>query len=228
MKGTVKLFEDAAREVQAPPEMVDGLMSDLEKFAHDEDQKLPALVKTALIHAQFETIHPFLDGNGRLGRLLITLLLCAESILAEPILYLSLHFKQHRQLYYDLLQDVRIRGDWERWCEFFLDGVTETATQASNDAKKIIDLLDRDRARINQIGKASKNALKVHEYLLKKPYLTITKVALELNISVPAITSTVIKLVDIGMLNELTGKTRNRIFAYKSYLDILTVGTEPF
>lgn len=108
-----------ARYVPPPPEMVEDLMSDLEKFVHDEDQKLPALVKAALIHVQFETIHPFLDGNGRLGRLLITLLLCADGMLVQPILYLSLHFKEHRQLYYDLLQDVRLKGDWERWCDFF-------------------------------------------------------------------------------------------------------------
>lgn len=125
-----------ARFVPPPPEMVNNLMSDLEKFIHDENQKLPILIKAALIHVQFETIHPFLDGNGRLGRLLITLLLCVDGVMIKPILYLSLYFKKHRQLYYDMLQDVRLKGDWERWCEFFLDGVTETATQATSDAKK--------------------------------------------------------------------------------------------
>lgn len=216
-----------ARYVPPPPEMVEDLMSDLEKFAHDEDQKFPALVKAALIHVQFETIHPFLDGNGRLGRLLITLLLCADGVLVQPILYLSLHFKEHRQLYYDMLQDVRLKGDWERWCDFFLEGVTTMATQAADDAKKIIDLLDHDRIRISQIGKASKSALKIHDYLLKKPYLSITKVAAELDISVPSTTSTVQKLVDIGVLKEMTGKSRNRIFLYEAYLDILATGTEP-
>lgn len=216
-----------ARFVPPPPEMVADLMSDLEKFAHDEDQKLPALVKAALIHVQFESIHPFLDGNGRLGRLLITLLLCADSVLAQPILYLSLYFKEHRQLYYDLLQDVRLKGDWERWCEFFLDGVTDTATRAADDAKKIIDLLERDRLALSRIGKASKSALKIHDYLLKKPYLSITKAAAALNISVPSTTSTVQKLVEIGVLKEMTGKSRNRIFAYEAYLAILAAGTEP-
>ncbi len=216
-----------ARFVPPPPEKVEELMSDLEKFAHDEEQMLPALVKAALIHVQFETIHPFLDGNGRLGRLLITLLLCADGVLGQPILYLSLHFKDHRQLYYDLLQDVRLKGDWERWCDFFLDGVTTTATQATDDARKILDLLERDRARIGQIGKASKSALKIHDYLLKKPYMAITKAAAELHISVPSTTSTVQKLVDIGVLKEMTGKSRNRIFAYTGYLDILVTGTEP-
>ncbi len=216
-----------ARFVPPPPEMVDGLMSDLEKFAHDEEMKMPALVKAALLHVQFETIHPFLDGNGRLGRLLITLLLCADGVLIEPILYLSLHFKEHRQLYYDLLQDVRLKGDWERWCEFFLDGVTETATQAAEDAKKIIELLDKDRVRIGQIGKAAPTALKIHSYLVKKPYLSLTKAAKELDISVPTITNAVAKLEEIGVLKELTGQARNRLFAYTNYLEILAVGTEP-
>lgn len=216
-----------ARFVPPPPEMVDDLMSDLEKFAHDEEQQLPALIKAALIHVQFETIHPFLDGNGRLGRLLITLLLCADGVLAQPILYLSLHFKEHRQIYYDLLQDVRLKGDWERWCDFFLDGVTATATQAADDTRRILDLLQRDRLRISQIGKASKSALKIHDYLLKKPCLSITKAAAELDLSVPSTTSTVQKLVEIGVLREMTGKSRNRIFAYEAYLDILAAGTEP-
>jgi Fic family protein len=216
-----------ARFVPPPPEMVEDLMSDLEKFAHDENQKLPMLIKVALMHVQFETIHPFLDGNGRLGRLLITLLLCAEGVLSKPILYLSLYFKEHRQLYYDMLQDVRLKGDWERWCEFFLDGVTETATQATSDAKNIINLLEHDRMLISKIGKAAFTALKIHTYMLKKPYLSLTKAAKELDISVPTITNAVIKLEKIGILKELTGQARNRMFAYTKYLEILAVGTEP-
>jgi Fic family protein len=216
-----------ARFVPPPPEMVEELMSNLEKFAHDENQKLPALIKAALIHVQFETIHPFLDGNGRLGRLLITLLLCADGVLIKPILYLSLYFKEHRQLYYDMLQDVRLKGDWERWCEFFLDGVTQTATQATCDAKKIINLLEQDRMQLSKIGKASVTALKIHTYLLKKPYLSLTKAAKELDISAPAITSTVTKMAEIGILKELTGQARNRLFAYTQYLEILAIGTEP-
>jgi len=216
-----------ARFVPPPPEMVGDLMSDLEKFMHDDAQKLPVLIKAALVHVQFETIHPFLDGNGRLGRLLITLLLCAENALAHPILYLSLHFKEHRQLYYDLLQEVRLEGAWERWCEFFLDGVTEVAAQASADARKIIALLERDRARIGALGKGADSALKIHAYLLKKPYLSITKAAEELDISVPTVTNAAMKMVEIGVLKELTGRARNRLFAYTDYLAILVVGTEP-
>lgn len=216
-----------ARFVPPPPEMVEELMSDLEKFAHDENQKLPALIKAALIHVQFETIHPFLDGNGRLGRLLITLLLCADGVLIKPILYLSLYFKEHRQLYYDMLQDVRLKGDWERWCEFFLDGVTETATQATSDAKKIINLLEQDRMQIAKIGRAAPTALKIHTYMLKKPYLSLTKASKDLGISVPTITNAVAKLEEIDILKELTGQARNRLFAYTKYLEILVVGTEP-
>lgn len=216
-----------ARFVPPPPEKVENLMSDLEKFAHDENQKLPALIKASLIHVQFETIHPFLDGNGRLGRLLITLLLCAHGVLIEPILYLSLYFKEHRQLYYDMLQDVRLKGDWERWCEFFLDGITQTAAQATNDANKIIHLLEDDRMCISKIGKAARTALKIHTYLLKKPYLSLTKAAKELNISVPTTINAVAKLQEIGILKELTGQVRNRLFAYTKYLKILAVGTDP-
>lgn len=216
-----------ARYVPPPPEMVEDLMSDLEKFIHDENQNLPVLIKVALVHVQFETIHPFLDGNGRLGRLLITLLLCAEETLAQPILYLSLHFKENRQLYYDLLQDVRLKGDWERWCDFFLDGVAETATQSAQEAKRILDLLDRDRLRISQMGKTAPSALKVHNYLQKKPFLSLTKAAPDLGLSVPATTNAVIRLVELGILEEKTGQARNRIFAYTEYLNILTVGTEP-
>src|ERR1043166_2838339 len=216
-----------ARYVPPPPEKVSGLMSDMEKFIHDEAQKLPKLVKAALIHVQFETIHPFLDGNGRLGRLLITLLLCADGVLLDPILYLSLYFKEHRQAYYDLLQEVRLKGDWEGWCEFFLDGVTETAKKASADAKKIIDLLEHDRMRIGKIGRTAKSARKIHGYLLKKPYLSITKAAKELKLSVPTVTNAAQKLVEMGLLKELTGQARNRLFAYVDYLAILTAGTEP-
>jgi Fic family protein len=216
-----------ARFVPPPPEMVKELMGDLERFAHDENQKLPALIKASLIHVQFETIHPFLDGNGRLGRLLITVQLCADGVLAQPILYLSLHFKEHRQHYYDLLQDVRLKGDWERWCEFFLDGVTETATRAAEDATRILDLLERDRDRIGKIGKAARSALTIHDYLLKRPFISITRVAKALDISVPSTTSTVQKLVEIGVLKEVTGRSRNRIFVYEAYLKILSAGTEP-
>jgi Fic family protein len=215
-----------AKFVPPPPEMVSELMGGLEKFIHD-GKKLPILIKAALAHVQFETIHPFLDGNGRLGRLLITLMLCDDGVLSQPILYLSLYLKEHRQIYYDLLSDVRVKGDWESWCEFFLDGVTAIAKQATTDAKRIVSLLERDRARIKKIGRASKSALKIHDYLLKTPYLSLTKTAKGLKISIPTTTSTVQKLVEIGLLKELTGQARNRLFAYTDYLAILSTGTDP-
>ena len=213
--------------VPPPPELVGDLMSDLEKFIHDDRHKLPALVKAALVHVQFETIHPFLDGNGRLGRLLITLMLTASGVLAEPILYLSLYFKEHRQTYYDLLSAVRSKGDWEAWCEFMLEGVCTTAGKATTEAKKIIDLLETDRARIGALGRAAGTAYKIHAYLLKRPFLLIANAAEELNLSVPTITNAVQKLVTIGLLEELTGRPRNRLFSYKAYLEILASGTDP-
>lgn len=216
-----------ARFVPPPPEMVDDFMSDLEKFIHADQQQLPILIKAALVHVQFETIHPFLDGNGRLGRLLITLMLCAEGALGEPVLYLSLLFKEHRQTYYDLLTDVRTKGDWELWCAFFLDAIYASATHAIKDTKKIISLLERDRRRISKIGKASTSALRIHAYLLKNPYLSLTKAAKVLKLSVPTMTSTTQKLIEIGMLKEVTGHARNRLFAYTAYLEILTSGTDP-
>ena len=143
-------------------------------------------------------------------------------MLTQPILYLSLHFKRHRECYYDLLQEVRLTGNWERWCEFFLEGVTSTATQAAGDARQILDLLEHDR-----IGRASPSALKVHAPLFAKPYLSIAKAAAELGISVPATTTAVRKLVDLGVLKPTTAQARNRMFAYEAYLDILAAGTEP-
>ena len=216
-----------ARFVPPPHEMLDNLMSDLERFIHDDEQKLPLIIKAALAHVQFETIHPFLDGNGRLGRLLITLMLCDGGLLEEPILYLSLHFKEHRQHYYDLLQDVRLKGDWERWCAFFLEGVVGTSQKIEADAKRILALIEKDRSRIATIGRASASARKVHDYLLKKPYLLLSKAAKELKLSVPTITATVMKLSDLGIVKELTGHARNRIFVYPKYLVILTEGTKP-
>jgi Fic family protein len=213
--------------VPPPPEMVDDLMSNLEKFIHDDEKKLPALVRAAIIHVQFETIHPFLDGNGRLGRLLITLLLWEAGLMTEPVLYLSLYFKENREQYYKHLQSVRLEGAWEEWCAFFLDGIAETSSHACTEAKKILKLIEKDRKRIGAIGRAAKSALRIHDYLLKKPFLSLTKASKELKISVPTITSVTMKLIDMGILEEMTGRARNRLFVYKNYLAILTSGTDP-
>jgi Fic family protein len=140
-------------------------MGELEKFIYTKDLNLSVLIKAALIHVQFESIHTFLDGNGRLGRLLITFLLCAQGALKEPILYLSLFFKSNRQQYYDLLQRVREQGDWEAWLEFFLMGVKETSEQAADTAKLILELFEKDRRRIERLGRPAASALRVHRYL---------------------------------------------------------------
>jgi Fic family protein len=148
-------------------------MGQLELFLHSDAPNLPPLVRAALPHVQFETIHPFLDGNGRVGRLLITFLLCAGGVLSEPVLYLSLCFKTHRRTYYDLLTEVRESGNWEAWIEFFLTGVKETSDQAIASARRIIDLLDADRARLETLGRAAASALRVFQYAGTHPILSI-------------------------------------------------------
>ncbi|MEW6532877.1 MAG: Fic family protein [Thermodesulfobacteriota bacterium] len=216
-----------ARFVPPPPEEVKGCMGHLEKFLHDRPVRTPLLLKAALSHVQFETIHPFLDGNGRLGRLLITFLLCIEGALSEPLLYLSLYFKQHRDTYYDLLQRVRLEGDWEAWATFFLEGVIETAEQAVKTAKRITDLFTDDRTRIEEIRQAAGNVLRIHSYLQKKPVLEIPRASTEIGISQPTVTSALKRLEEIGVVKEITGKARDRIYVYKDYLDILGEGTQP-
>ena len=216
-----------ARFVPPPPEELMACMGDLEEFLHDRPSRSPLLIKAALSHVQFETIHPFLDGNGRLGRLLITLLLCIEGALSEPLLYLSLYFKEHRDSYYDLLQRVRIEGDWEGWVTFFLEGVLETAEQAVRSAQRITSLLTHDRSRIDKMGQAAGNVARVHSYLQKKPVLEIPRAATEIGISQPTVTAALKRLEGIGVAREITGKARDRIYIYKEYLDILGEGTQP-
>ncbi len=213
--------------VPPPPELVMELMSHLESFIHDDTVEIPSLIKAGLVHVQFETIHPFLDGNGRLGRLLITFILCAQGILKEPILYLSLYFKSHRSRYYELLQGVRERGDWEAWLEFFLDGITETSLQAADAAREILNLFETDRIHIERLGRPAASALRVHQLLQQKPIINIPDTAKKLGISVPTITKSVQHLEDLRIVREITGKQRGRAFAYSGYLEILSRGTEP-
>lgn len=213
--------------VPPPPENVLDLMSDLEAFIHAETVEIPSLVKAGLVHVQFETIHPFLDGNGRLGRLLITFLLCTQGILKEPILYLSLYFKTHRRQYYDLLQGVRERGDWETWLEFFLDGITETSLQAAEAAREILSLFEADRQRIESLGRPAASALRVHQLLQQKPIVGIPDAAQKLGISAPTIAKSIQHLERLGIIREITGKQRGRMFVYSDYLSILSHGTEP-
>jgi Fic family protein len=213
--------------VPPPPADVLDCMSALERFLHDDPVRTPVLIKSALAHVQFETIHPFLDGNGRLGRLLITFLLCAEGALTEPLLYLSLYFKTHRTTYYDLLQRVRTDGDWESWLRFFLAGVHETAEQAALAARRILQLFERDRRRIEQIGRAAGSALRVHQMLQGRPYLSIPAAAEQLDLSAPTVATAVNHLQRLGIVSELTGRRRNRLYLYGEYLGILNEGTEP-
>lgn len=210
--------------VPPPPEEVMPCMGCLEKFLHDEPERTPVLIKAALAHVQFETIHPFLDGNGRLGRLLITFLLCAEGALSEPLLYLSLYFKTHRQLYYDLLQRVRIKGDWEAWLSFFLEGVAVTAEEAWNTARRILNLFEKDREQIEKIGRAAGSTLRVHQLMRKKPLLNIMRVSEELGISHPTVAASLKHLEALGIVKEITGRQRDRTFVYTEYLGILNEG----
>ena len=213
--------------VPPPPERMLECLGDLEKFLHDDPVRTPLLIKGALAHVQFETIHPFLDGNGRLGRLLITLLLCAEGALAEPILYLSLFFKMNRQRYYDLLQRVRTEGAWEEWLRFFLTGVLETATQAARAAQAILRLFKEDRERIEALGRPAGSALRVHELLQARPLLTIAQGVEKLALTKPTVAAALKNLQALGIVREMTGRQRGRVFLYDAYFAILDEGTEP-
>jgi Fic family protein len=212
--------------VPPPPQLVPECMGALERFLHDESAELPVLFRAGLAHVQFETIHPFLDGNGRVGRLLITFLLCHSGVLREPLLYLSLYFKQHRATYYELLDSVRRSGDWEAWLHFFLDGVRETADGAVSTATRLVDLFVQDRERIVPRGRRAGSALRVHDALKARPVTSMQELCARTGLSFPTASSAMDVLVDLGIASELTGKRRNRIFAYERYLAILNEGTE--
>ena len=216
-----------ARYVPPPPSEVANLISDLEKFIHQRDPAMPLLLKAALAHVQFESIHPFLDGNGRLGRLLITFLLCAGDALQQPVLYLSLFLKNRREQYYELLQRVREEGAWESWVEFFLTGVKETSEQATSSAQQILRLFAKDRRRIEQLGRAAGATLRMHEHLQNFPLISIPAAANALELSPPTVGKAITRLVELGIAREITGKQRNQVFVYRKYLDILTEGAEP-
>ena len=212
--------------VPPPPQRVMDCMSELETFLHNKKTHHSTLLKAALAHAQFETIHPFLDGNGRVGRLLITLLLCAEGMLKEPMLYLSLYFKTHRQAYYRLLQKIRDNGDWESWIEFFMKAVGETASQATQTARKLLEVADLNRAKIQEIKRASGSALRVHHALLQRPILSIAKTCELTGLWTTSVTTAIGHLERIGIVEEITGSRRNRLYRYTQYVQILNEGTE--
>lgn len=213
--------------VPPPPNRLMSCLDPFEKFLHSDSESLPLLVQVGLIHVQFESIHPFLDGNGRLGRLLITLLLCEKKALREPLLYLSLFFKTHRQLYYDLLQRVRLQGAWEDWLEFFLEGVEGTAEEVAVAVNRSLKLFDADRRRIQGMGRASASALQIHEYMQKRPVANIGTMAKSLKLSIPTVTASLEHLAKLGIAEEMTGNRRNRLFCYTEYLKIVSAGTEP-
>jgi Fic family protein len=200
-------------------------LSDFEKYIHADDD-LPPLVRAGLLHHQFETIHPYLDGNGRIGRLLVTLLLEQWDLLAQPLLYLSLFFKRNRDDYYRLLNAVRIEGDWESWIRFFLEGVATIAKEATDTARDLFALVSADRARALAAPASSVMAVRLFEALGQHPIVTIARVTELLDITKPTATRAVNTLVDAGILTETTGRRRDRTYSYAAYLDRLRVGTE--
>ena len=212
--------------VPPPAKEVSECMGLLELFLHDRPEATPVLLKAALAHVQFETIHPFLDGNGRLGRLLITLLLCEQKVLQEPMLYLSLYFKTHRQHYYELLNKVRQTGDWEAWLDFFADAVIVTATQAVETAQQLLDLSTRDRDKISALGRAAATTLRVHRALMEHPIATSNWLVEKTGITPATVNKALGHLQQLGIVKELTEQRRNRLFSYAGYVDIMSRGTE--
>lgn len=213
--------------VPPPPDAMRECMNQLELFLHDRPEATPPLLKAALAHVQFETIHPFLDGNGRLGRLLITLLLCEQQVLREPMLYLSLYFKAHRRHYYESLNSVRLTGDWEGWLDFFADAVIATATQAVTTARQLLDLSDRDGGRINGLGRAAASTLLVHRALMEHPIVTPNWLVEKTGLTPATVNKTLAHLEQLGIVRELTARKRNRLFSYTGYVEILNRGVEP-
>ena len=216
-----------AKYVPPPPEHIMECMGALEKFLHNDPVVTPTLIKVALAHVQFESIHPFLDGNGRLGRLLITFLLCSEGALGEPLLYLSLFFKRHRDRYYDLLQRIRTESDWLSWIEFFLSGVQETSEQACQTARRLLNLFEEDRKKIQELGRPAGSALRVHHYLQTKPLCTVPTAVKALHLTDPTVRSSLGHLIRLGIVRETSGKRRNQVYVYHAYGNILNEGTEP-
>jgi Fic family protein len=198
-----------------------------EEFLHDQPERLSVLVTAALAHVQFELIHPFLDGNGRVGRLLVALLLCAEGALSEPLLYLSLYFKNRRSDYYRLLQRVQSEGDWEVWLDFFLVGVREMADQCARTARQIDELFAADRERIMTLGKAAKSCLRVHEAFVRKPLVSLRTIISETGLTFPTATKALTHLARLGIVKEIEKRARVRWFNYAPYIRALDEGTAP-
>jgi Fic family protein len=213
--------------VPPPPAEMEACLDALERFMHEEESRLPALIKAGLLHVQFETIHPFLDGDGRIGRLLVTLYLCVNGVLHKPLLYLSLYLKTHRTDYYRLLQEVREHGAWESWLEFFLTGIADTANQAFDAASRIVDLFKADRERITMESDRAGSALRLHELFQQNPYLTANQLVERTGLSSPTVNAALADLERLSVVKEVTGRKRGRVFSYWRYLAILSEGTDP-
>lgn len=208
--------------VPPPPDLAPQALGELERFLH-EDSDLPLLVQIGLAHAQFETIHPFLDGNGRAGRLLITFLLCERGVLQKPVLYLSHYFKRHRGQYYDRLQAVRDDGDWEGWLGFFLSGVAEVSAEAAETARRILLMREEHRAAITgRLGRAAGNGHMVLETLFDRPIVSVGDVETIAGVTFASANNLVARLVDLGILAEITGNVRNRRFRYEPYVRLFS------
>jgi Fic family protein len=210
-----------AAYVPPPPEYVTDCLGDLESFLHEEENSIPLLIRAGLVHAQFETIHPFLDGNGRVGRLLITLMLTEKQVLHEPVLYLSLFFKKHRRLYYDRLNGTRNDDGWNQWLDFFLQGVRDTANQAVQTAIEIDKLFRGDKEKVEQFGRGAPSALLIYQLAQSNPILSIKHAARVSKLSFPTASAAIQRLTDAGILEESSGKRRDRLFLYAKYLDAL-------
>jgi Fic family protein len=210
--------------VPPPADELADCLKHFEQFLNDVPEPTSPLVKAALAHVQFETIHPFLDGNGRVGRLLIALQLAHDGLLREPMLYVSLHFKQHRRTYYELLNTVRLTGDWETWLEFFADAVTASATQAATSAGRLVRLASADARRIEGLGRAAGSALAVHRVLQRQPIATATSLVAATGLTAATVNRSLANLEGIGIAAEITGRRRDRVFSYAAYVDILNEG----
>lgn len=215
-----------ANFVPPPVQELTECLSDLEKFINDQPEKTSTLLKAALAHVQFETIHPFLDGNGRLGRLLITLILCDQGVLKLPLLYISLYFKTHRQQYYDLLNAVRKDGDWEAWLEYFAQAIITTATQATETAKRLHELSLQDRDLISTLGRAASSTLHVHKVFMERPIATSPFIVAQTGISAATVNKSLERLKQLGLVEEMTSQKRNRVFCYGGYIALINEGTE--
>jgi len=208
--------------VPPPADALPDCLASLERFLNDDPEAVPPLIKAALVHVQFETIHPFLDGNGRIGRLLIVLQLVADGVLREPMLYPSLFFRTHRALYYELLNEVRLRGNWERWLDFFAEGIEASATQAVATANALLALVNADRDRIAGLGRAAGSALAVHQALQRQPIATSAALVMATGLTPATVNKSLVHLTRIGVVGEVTNRQRGRVFSYIKYVEVLS------